>query len=316
MSQNHDKKWADMILKNWEPEAAQPEETKTKGLWAAFAILLLTLIGVATYGYLALDKENIQLSQIPEVAESVKLVGGRMAAAEARLHEMSFDWQALRQSFAELDKKVNSRTSATRKYAEKLTAQLESRVQNRMDERAAVLEARIRELQSEQQTDRGQLAQLRNELAGIQSGITAVRHQAGQDLNGLSQRVAANEQQLIELNEELEPERVDFEVVKKRQHELAPEISLQVTKTNVRYQRFSGWIRYAPEGRTLWVHDQGVQQPVTFYTKRGDEMYELVVTRVTKDSAVGYLLLPMAEGFEARHAQLTGQTSLRAPRGF
>jgi len=316
MSDNHEKKWADMTLQGREPQAAQLEEPKTKGLWVAFAILLIALIGVATYGFLVLDKENIQLSQVPEVAESVKLVGGRMAAAEARLREMSFDWQALQQSFTELDKKVNSRTSSTRKYAEKLTAQLELRVQNRMDERAAGLEARIRELQSEQQTDRAQLAQLRNELAGIQSGITAVRHRSGQDFDGLSQRVAANEQQLIELNQDLEPERVDFEVVKKRQHELAPEISLEVTKTDVRYQRFSGWISYAPEGRTLWVRDQGVQQPVTFYTTRGDEMYELVVTRVTKDSAVGYLLLPMAEGSEARHAQLTGQTSLRAPRGF
>jgi len=304
-----------MTLQGTEPQAAQPEETKTKGLWAAFAILLLTLIGVATYGYLALDKENVRLSQIPEVAESVKLVGGRMAAAEARLREMSFDWQALQQSFAELDKKVNSRTSSTRKYAEKLTAQLESRVQNRMDERAAGLEARIRELQSEQQTDRARLAQLRNELAGIQSELTAVQRQAGQDFDGLSRRVAANEQQLIELNEELEPERVDFEVVKKRLHELAPEISLQVTKTNVLYQRFSGWIRYAPEGRTLWVRDQGVQQPVTFYTKQGDEMYELVVTRVTKDSAVGYLLLPIEESSRASHARLHEVSGVQGRRG-
>jgi len=316
MSDNHEKKWADMTLRGGEPQAAQPEEPKTKGLWAAFAILLLALVGAATYGYLALDKDNIQLSQIPEVAESVNLVGGRMAAAEARLREMSFDWQALQQSFAELDKKVNSRTSSTRKYAEKLTTQLESRVQNRMDDRAAGLEARIRELQSEQQTDRAQLAQLRNALAGTQSDLSAVQQQTGHDFHGLTRRVAANEQQLIELDQELDSERVDFEVVRKRQHELAPEISFEITKTDVRYQRFSGWIRYAPEGRTLWVRDQGVQQPVTFYNQRGDEMYELVVTRVNKDSAIGYVLLPMAEGSEASQAELKGLTSRRTPRGF
>ena len=316
MSDNHEKKWADMTLRGGEPQAAQPEEPKTKGLWAAFAILLLALVGAATYGYLALDKDNIQLSQIPEVAESVNLVGGRMAAAEARLREMSFDWQALQQSFAELDKKVSSRTSATRKYAEKLTAQLESRVQNRVDERAAGLEARIRELQSEQQTDRARLAALRNELTGIQSELTTARQQAGEHFQGLSERVVANEQEIRGINEDLGAERVDFEVVKKRMHELASEIYLQVTDTNVRYQRFSGYISYAPEGRTLWVRDQGVQQPVTFYNQRGDEMYELVVNRVTKDSAIGYLLLPMAEGSDTHKSELTGLTSLRTPESF
>jgi predicted nucleic acid-binding Zn-ribbon protein len=316
MSDNHEKKWADMPLQGREPQAVLPEEPKNRGLWAAFAVLLLALIGVATYGYLALDKENIQLSQVPEVTESVKLVSGRMAAAEARLREMSFDWQALQQSFADLDKKVNSRTAATRKYAEKLNAQLESRLRNRMDDRATALEARIRELQSQQQTDRARLAQLRNELAGVQSELAAVRHQAGQNFDGLSQRVAANEQQLTELDQDLDAERVDFEVVKKRQHELAPEISLEITKTDVPYQRFSGWIRYAPDGRTLWVRDQGVQQPVTFYTRQGDEMYELVVTRVAKDSAVGYLLLPMADGSDLRQSKLTDQNRPGVSRGF
>jgi hypothetical protein len=315
MSDNHEKKWADMTIRDREPQAVPPEEPKNKGLWAAFAFLLVALVGTATYGFLVLDKENIQLSQVPEVAESVKLVGGRMAAAEARLREMSFNWQALQQSFEELDKKVNTRTSATRKYAEKLTAQLESRVQNRMDERAAVFEAHIRELQSQQQTDRARLAELHNQLAGVQSELAAARNQAGQDFRGLNRRVAANEQQINEMNEELEPERVDFEVVKKRQHELAPEITLKVTDTDVRYQRFSGYISYLPEGRTLWVRDQGVQQPVTFYTQQGDAMYELVVTRVTKDSAVGYMLLPMGESSQTSHARLQGESGVQGRPG-
>ncbi|MBI1940826.1 MAG: hypothetical protein HYS33_04870 [Acidobacteria bacterium] len=316
MSNNHDKNIGGMPLHGREPVVVQPEQPNTRGLWAAFATLLLALIGVSAYGYVSLDKENIKLSQIPEVMESVSLVSGRMAAAEARLQEMSADWHGLQGALADLDRKVNSRLGSARKYTEKVTAQLESRVQTRMDERAAVLEARIRQLQTEQQSDRTQLARLRGELANVQAEIATVRQQSGQDVKGLSQRVAANEQEIMGLNEELGAERVDFEVVKKRMHELAPEIYLQVTDTDRRYQRFSGWIRYAPDGRTLWLNNQGVQQPVTFYNQRGDEMYELVVTRVADDSAVGYLLLPLAKGSEARHAQLEGQTGPHGTRGF
>lgn len=306
MSIYQDKKWADITLNRRESETAQPEEPNTRGLWAAFAILLLALVGASAYGYVSLQKQNVQLSQIPDVMASVSLMSGRMAAAEASLREMSTDWQGVQAAYAELDRKVNSRLGSARKYSEKLIAQMESRVQTRMDARAAGLEGRIRQLQSEQQADRTRLAQLRDELANVQAEIASVQNQTDRDVNRLNERVAANEQEIFGLNEELEPWRVDFEVVKKRVHELAPGISLNVTGTDVRRQQFSGWIRYVPDGRTLWVRGQGVQQPVTFYNKQGDEMYELVVTRVSKDSAVGYMLLPIGGVSEAQasHAGL------------
>ena len=47
-----------------------------------------------------------------------------------------------------------------------------------------------------------------------------------------------------------------------------------------------------PDGRILWIRGQGIQQPVRFYSHKDERPYELVFTRVSKDSAVGYLLMP------------------------
>jgi hypothetical protein len=71
---------------------------------------------------------------------------------------------------------------------------------------------------------------------------------------------------------------------------------LQVNRTNVGYQRFEGWVFLMPDRRTIWVHDQGVQRPVEFYSREDRRPRELVITRVTKYSVVGYLLLPESKG--------------------
>jgi hypothetical protein len=48
-----------------------------------------------------------------------------------------------------------------------------------------------------------------------------------------------------------------------------------------------------PDRRTVWLHDQGAQQPVVFYGVRDGKRKELVITNVTRDSISGYLLLPV-----------------------
>ena len=76
------------------------------------------------------------------------------------------------------------------------------------------------------------------------------------------------------------------------------------TSTDVRYRRVSGWIWLMPDRRTIWLHDQGAQEPVVFYTYPDGKRRELVITNVTQDSASGYLLLPEESG-QGLNAALT-----------
>ncbi|MGA2723258.1 MAG: hypothetical protein ABSG79_12705 [Bryobacteraceae bacterium] len=47
-----------------------------------------------------------------------------------------------------------------------------------------------------------------------------------------------------------------------------------------------------PDRRTIWIHGRGLQQPLVFYSRGDDRPREVVVTRVTKYTVVGYLLEP------------------------
>ena len=93
--------------------------------------------------------------------------------------------------------------------------------------------------------------------------------------------------------------RVDFEVDKGRNVELAPGISLEISGTDVAYRRVSGWMWVLPDRRTIWLRGQGAQEPVVFYSTADGKKRELVITSVTEKSAVGYLLLPGEEATTA-----------------
>jgi hypothetical protein len=73
---------------------------------------------------------------------------------------------------------------------------------------------------------------------------------------------------------------------------VAPGISLTVSDTNVSYQRVEGRIHVVPDGRILWIRGQGIEQPVRFYSHEDERAYEVVFTRVNKDGAIGYVLMP------------------------
>jgi hypothetical protein len=85
--------------------------------------------------------------------------------------------------------------------------------------------------------------------------------------------------------------RVDFELGVNHNKELAPGVSLLVSHTDIGRQRYDGLLSVEPDKRT-WVHDQGIQQLVVFFSGRDRRPGKLVVTRVTKYSVIGYVLVP------------------------
>ena len=95
--------------------------------------------------------------------------------------------------------------------------------------------------------------------------------------------------------------RIDFELSKGHSRELAPGISLGITRTDVAFRHVSGWMWVLPDRRTIWLRQQGAQEPVDFYGYNDGKKRELVITSVTKGSVAGYMLLPK-EGSAAESA--------------
>jgi len=90
--------------------------------------------------------------------------------------------------------------------------------------------------------------------------------------------------------------RIDFEVSRNKTQEVAPGIFLTVRDTNVERQQINGWLQISQDGKTVWIRDQGAHKAMIFTTKRDERSHELIFTRVGKQGAAGYLLIPASSG--------------------
>ncbi len=285
---------------NTQPEVEPRRSRSTTALWGAVVALTVALVGLAGYGILTLQKHNIQLAELPSLQESLSLLGERLDATEAKLRTWAADWDALEVRLDKLNRKIAYNRELARKQAQDLVAQAQERMEAELAERDQTIDARFSLLESGQEAERTRLARLGEEIANV-------RRQTGHDLGALHQQMARGERNLDALARQLERRRVDFELAKEQTSELAPGVSLRITKTDRRFQRVKGWLWLMPDRRTLWLRELGVQQPLVFYHKGSDQPNELVITRVAKDAVIGYLLLP------AEQEVTVGATARRDP---
>jgi hypothetical protein len=269
----------------------------SKALWVFVIVLAVALGASAFYGYRLGQEQKIQLNQLFGSQGAVSALGQRVDNAEAKLRELSGGWEGVGQRVTKLEAKLEGSLRQTRRYAETLTQQLHQQISAELDARTSVLDARLRQVESEQTEQRSQMARVEADLrqdmkADMEQQIASVREETGRDLSGVRQQAEANFREVNALSQRLVRERVDFELNKGQTKELVPGISLRISGTNPMYQRYRGRLWLLQDRRTLWLRDQSVHEPVRFFHKETGEPYELVLTDVTKNAVVGYLLVP------------------------
>lgn len=269
---------------------------KTGASWLTVLVLFLFLVGIAAYGYLSFRKNNMSLAQLPGLQSVVMTLGGRMDATEAKLRDLSANWSGLSDRVSTLEHKVGASLVASRKQSEELVAQAEKRMQAHLDQRAQETDARLARVESNEAQDRSRIAEVQGQLGkqvtDLRQAMATGRDSTGRDLADLHQQVARDQGDVHALAQQMTRERVNFEVARNSTVEVVPGISLTVSKTDVSYQRFQGYLSLTADGRTLWLRNVGAQQAVPFYSKEAERPYDLVVTRVNHDGILGYLLLP------------------------
>lgn len=267
----------------------------TGGLWVAFTFLLVLLAGAAFIGNQTLEDANIQLNKVPSMLKSLATVDTRLSGVESQLSAWSRNLQDLSGRMNKVEKNARVQYAKARKHAEALTAQVQNQVgqlQKQIADRDQAVNARLDSLDSTQKSAQDRIAQLQQQLSDARQELASLRQETNGDLASLHQRVAGNNEQLGQLAGEVERHRVDFELSKNQIINLSSEVTMNLTATNVPYQQFSGWVYYEPDHRYLWIHRQGVMQPVVFYDAQKARQYEVVVTALREGTAVGYLLVP------------------------
>lgn len=295
-----------------EPEWYRQRRLEEEGLepphrfrWIAAAVVLAVLIGLGWYFYPSLSQAPAVLAKLPGLEKSFGDLGGRVTATEARLQDWLAGQHELQQRVADLQKETEARFRYARKQAGDLRAELYRRIHGEVLAQTQILETKVAKLEARSEADQALIEKLQTDLAALREESGKQVAQLNNMQNQIARDGAARDQQLTSLNDQVGREsrdveglnkklavkRVDFEVTKNHSRDLGDGISLSITGTNVSHRRVNGWMWVMPDRRTVWLHDQGAQQPVVFYARDGKRK-ELVITNVTRDSITGYLLLP------------------------
>lgn len=266
------------------------------GLWFAFFVLALAVLGAAACGYLSLRSNHIAVSQVPGLLRSVGTMNGRMDAAEAKLRPISGEWSRLADHLAQLDRKVDSGLRAARNQTQDLVAQATRHLQMELDRRSEAVDARLNKVESMQRQDQARLAQLDDQLRGqvahLHQQLTVAQESTGHDLAAVQAQARNNQGNLQTLTKNLHRDKTTFEIVKNSPTELAPGLTLTILKTDVNFQRFQGYVSLTHEGKTLWLNNLSAKETVDLYSQQYSHPYSLVVTAVNDEGVAGYLLLP------------------------
>ena len=302
----------DSLLKTGESgNTFEPEQLRRRlaALWVAVVALAVVLSGVTAYGYLTLQKHNLQLSQLPGVQETLALAGQRLEAVEGKLQAWAADWDTLQARMTGLERRVAYNRELARSEAQKQAAAVEERLRAEAGELANAMDARLVLLESGAEAERARLGQLQEDVA-------AARTESRRELASVREDLARGDQRLEELARVIDRERVDFEMDKNSTRELAGGVSLRITSTNVAQQKVKGWMWLLPDRKTLWVRELGIQQAYVFYRRDGSGPSELVITSVQDGGVSGYLLVPRAVAGEGSSgAPAAGVTAQPAADG-
>lgn len=272
--------------------------------WSArlAGLVLVALIGAGWWGLDRIREQETVLAALPNPEAMVEKVDERVDAFADRLSDLSAEGEII-QGFAD---RIAALEASSETTIEALRAQVQTaaRVEaearlgtaRQLDEtvsRVGALE-HAREASGQQLANlEGDLRQMREDVAG---DLALAELRTSDMVDAVGAQVAGNSRGLEAVSWEVGRERLDFELFEDYRLEVAPGIVLNISDTDVAYQKVDGWIHLMSDGRFLRIHDHPVQQSLVFYDPEDDRSYELVFTRVRPDVAVGYVRVPSDGG--------------------
>jgi len=280
---------------------------RTRALWVIVVLLVVGVLGFLWYGSPLLKEHQGLLGKMPVLQSTLDNVNTRFRNTEQRISEWADDRVGFSDRMSNTETSVSSNLKTVRNEAQLMAQQIKTDMGQRMQAH----QSRVSGVESIQREHAEEVARLRNDLAGVRQELASVRgenvrqanqlnsqiHQVQQahestrnDLSGLDRRLTSNQTALAY---QVDRKRVDFELQNGRTQQVVDGIYVTVKKTDVERQRVDGWVQIASDGRFVWLRGEGAQNPIGFSSRRDARTYQMVFTHVGRETAAGYILVPI-----------------------
>jgi chromosome segregation ATPase len=252
--------------------------------WVALAVAIvavLSLIGLGI-GWTAINHANAtEQSTQTSLKQTNDTLGQRLTRAEEQNQQLQSDLKVVTDKLnvtqADLQAARKQTKSATVAYEKKLNG-LQTSVKT--------------ELASKANND--DVNKLNGDVNGVKGDLDATKNSIQMARSEMGTLIARNHDEIDQLRRMGQRDYFEFALTRKSGAQKVGSIQVELKDTNVKKNRYT--VNVLADDKSFEKKDRSVNEPIFFYTGGSRAALELVINKVTKTGATGYLSLPKSAG--------------------
>ena len=146
---------------------------------------------------------------------------------------------------------------------------------------------------------------LNGDVTGVKSDLDATKNSIQMARSEMGTLIARNHDEIDQLRRMGQRDYFEFTVQRKGGATKVGTIQIQLKDTNTKKNRYT--INVLADDNSFEKKDRSVNEPIFFYTGGTRAALELVVNKVTKTTATGYLSVPKSAGAASASTATSGQ---------
>ena len=252
--------------------------------WVALAVAIvavLSLIGLGV-GWSAISHANsIEQSTQASVKQTNDVLGQRLARTEEQNQQLLSDLKVVTDKLnvtqADLIAARKQTKSATVAYEKKLTG-LQTSVKTELASKANAEDVN----------------KLNGDVNGVKGDLDATKNSIQMARSEMGTLIARNHDEIDQLRRMGQRDYFEFALTRKSGAQKVGSIQVELKDTNVKKNRYT--VNVLADDKSFEKKNRSVNEPIFFYTGGSRAALELVINKVTKSGASGYLSLPKSAG--------------------
>ncbi len=278
-------------------EFQEPINQNTTGVprWVGLAVAVLggvSLLGVGL-GVTAINQaKNAEQTAQASVKQSSDVLGQRLAKTEEQNQALQSDLKVVTDKLnvtqADLLAARKQTKSAVVAYGKKLNG-LESSVKTELATKASA----------------DDVNKLNGDVTGVKGDLDVTKNSIQMARSDMGTLIARNHDEIDQLRRMGQRDYFEFSVARKAGAQKVGSIQIELRDTNTKKNQYT--INVLADDKSFEKKNRSVNEPIFFYTGGSRAALELVVNKVTKTTATGYLSIPKSAGTASASTGTPGQ---------
>ncbi len=290
----------DPLFARGKKETRSTKQTRSGPNSTIIVVLVALAVALSLLGYYLFQTQQ----KVEELSVDLTASQGSLAEVSQELESSQDKIGNLEQGLGQSQSKLQTQDREIKRY-KGLYSEIKSEQEQHSRELEAVAiekadQSAVDDLRGETEGLKAETGKISERVSQTQSDVSQLRDLSAQNrgviednqqvLSSLSEKAESTAGDLAALRKSFEKERYNFELQEKGGLMKISNVALKLRDVNEKRQRYDLEIYTA--GRKIRRKDQYLNEPIYFYVGDFEKPYEIVVTRIGKKFASGYLSVP------------------------